>query len=117
MAVGPFVGPITGRGQRPCGLITVGVGHFLHPTHDDHVMQAAGYGHITPAHGRPTGATGCFGRCGLDAAQPGCMGHQGAQVLLMGKHARKHVADVQSTNRFDAGIGQSGLYRPGGHFA
>ncbi len=102
---------IRSHGQARGGLRGQGIGHFLHPDHDDRINHAAGDGQYAYAHrgcARRTGRLD-FGR--LDAAQARKICDKGGQMLLAAEFARKHIAHIERISRFDARIRHGSLNR------
>ena len=98
---------IRGHGQARSGLRGQGVGHLLHPSHDDRIHHAAG--HCQHAHAHRSRARGAgrldLGR--LDASQAREIGDERGQMLLAAELAREHIAHVERVCPLDARVRHS----------
>ena len=101
-----FVDGVRSHAEGGGGVVPQGVGHLLHPQHQDAVVQAGGHRRVAHPEGGGAGGAGRFGLDRFHVAQAAEIGHRRRQILLPRQGAAQHVADKQGIHRLDVRVQQ-----------
>ena len=100
---------VRGRRERARDGVSIDVRHLLDAADDHDLVRAARDRDVAGARGRAARRARGLDRQRLDAREAGVVRDQAAELLLLGEHARHHVADVQRADSIglDAGVRES----------